>query len=78
MPEIVGGNLVPTADDTAIAEFMADLDNGVNWLQGAYDSWPGLSKQLKDTWVEDNLGAVLYILLRVLKFIRWVVNRLRL
>ena len=55
---------------------MADLDNGVDWLQGAYDSWPGLSKQQKDDWMEDNLGTVLYILLRILRFIRWLVRRI--
>ena len=76
MPNIQDGNLVPTADDTAKAEFMADLDNGVDWLQGAYDSWPSLSKQQKDDWMENNLGTVLYILLRVLRFIRWLVKRI--
>ena len=76
MPEIIGGNLVPSADDTAVADFKADLNNGINWLQNAYDAWPGMTNPEKQTWLLNNFDTVLFILLRILKFIRWLTKRL--
>lgn len=77
MPEIIGGNLVPSVDDTAIAEFKADLDNRINWLDNAQSDWDALTPAEKQTWFLNNFDAVLYIILRVLKFIRWLVKRIR-
>lgn len=77
MPEIIGGNLAPSANDTAIAEFKADLDTGINWLDNAQSGWDALTPAEKQAWLLANFGMVLYIQMRVLVFIRWLVNRLR-
>lgn len=77
MPLIQNGNLVPDADDTAKAEFMDDLDNGINWLDNAQSGWDALTPAEKQTWFLNNFDAVLYIQMRVLKFIRWLVKRIK-
>jgi hypothetical protein len=77
MPEIIGGNLVPDAEDTKVAEFKADLDTGINWLDNAQSGWDALTPAEKQTWFLANFGAVLYIQMRVLIFIRWLVNRIK-
>jgi hypothetical protein len=77
MPEIQGGNLVPDAEDTRVAEFKADLDTGINWLDNAQSGWGGLAPAEKQAWLLTNFGTVLYIQMRVLIFIRWLVNRIR-
>ena len=76
MADIVDGNLVASADDNAVAEFKADLDTRINWLDNAQDGWDALTAAQKQTWLLGNFGTLLYINLRVLKFIRWLVNRL--
>ena len=76
MPEIVNGNLVADADDTAVAEFRADLDTGIDWLDSARIAWPGLTSAQKQAWLFNSFDTVLLINVRVLKFIRWLVLRL--
>ena len=75
MPKIIGGNLVPSIDDTKVAEFKAELDTGINWLDNAQSGWNALTPAEKQTWLLDNFGKVLLINRRVLVFIRWLVKR---
>lgn len=76
MPIVDGGNLVATADDDAAAEFRAELNTGINWVDNAHSAWPGMSNAEKQAWLLNNFDTVLLIILRLLKFVRGLVKRI--
>jgi hypothetical protein len=65
-------------DHQAVKQFYQDLNNEIDWLGTQISNWDGLTGAQKQAWITNNFDRILGEVQKILKFIRWLIKKIKL